>query len=169
MPKRREARSWTPHVCCSGKRAIFRRESKASPSSPATVYAVTGANRVCWAAYRDLDQSLDRSTTICRIEQMDDSLATLRSVAATCRNFGTSSRTSRASAPHDKSIAAATSTYRQAFLPAPDETTRRREATFSPPPAVLSVILMIIWDLPALGEAVSRQTVDHRRADFMTQ
>jgi hypothetical protein len=29
--------------------------------------------------------------------------------------------------------------------------------------------LMIIWDLPALGEAVSRQTVDHRRADFMTQ
>jgi AcrR family transcriptional regulator len=94
--------------------------------SPATVYAVSGGKH---GLLRTLIATWTNApivaATIGSIAELDDPTAILRLVAANCRRmreeFGDIMRVLLATAPHDQavfdSLAAATSEYRQAFVP----------------------------------------------------
>jgi AcrR family transcriptional regulator len=94
--------------------------------APATVYAVSGGKH---GLLRTLIENWTTApiiaATIGTVEEMNDPAAVVRLVAATCRRmreeFGDIIRLLLATAPHDQiaseSLAAATATYRQAFVP----------------------------------------------------
>ena len=94
--------------------------------APATVYAVSGGKH---GLLRTLTETATTDpiieAMIGRIEQMDDPTAVLRLVAATARSmreeFGDVMQVLLNTAPHDKivfeSLAAATISYRNAFVP----------------------------------------------------
>jgi AcrR family transcriptional regulator len=94
--------------------------------APATVYAVSGGKHGLLDTLMEMWTTVPIvAATIENIEAMDDPAAILRLVAAACRSiqeeFGDIIRVLLTTAPHDQAVAdslkAATSRYRQSFVP----------------------------------------------------
>lgn len=94
--------------------------------APATVYAVSGGKQGLLRTLIEIGFTAPVvAATIREVQELEDPLAILSRVAATCRgmreDFGDIMRVMLNTAPHDpnvaESLATATSRYRQAFLP----------------------------------------------------
>jgi AcrR family transcriptional regulator len=94
--------------------------------APATVYAVAGGKLGLLRTLAEIwIHAPVIAATISRVQNLHDSVAIMRVVAAACRsmreNFGDIIRVLRTTAPHEKviaeSLAVATCQYRQAFVP----------------------------------------------------